>query len=215
MGSKWSQHFESFIKYFEKENSLPINIGLLTGSGCKKFPSKVDPTGSTNISRSQLLKWVANGEIPILIGTHALIQKSVKFKNLALAIIDEQHRFGTEQRRKLVHKDEKGNTVAPHLLSMTATPIPRTLALTIYGDLDLSLLDEMPMGRKKIITEIITPNKRESTYTEIRKELQAGRQLYVICPRIFEADPEKEMALNVKSAVEESKRLKKRSVSRI
>jgi ATP-dependent DNA helicase RecG len=204
-----TQHFESFIKYFEKENSLPINIGLLTGSGCKKFPSKVDPTGSTNISRSQLLKWVANGEIPILIGTHALIQKSVKFKNLALAIIDEQHRFGTEQRRKLVHKDEKGNTVAPHLLSMTATPIPRTLALTIYGDLDLSLLDEMPMGRKKIITEIITPNKRESTYTEIRKELQAGRQLYVICPRIFEADPEKEMALNVKSAVEESKRLKK------
>ncbi|MBP9711746.1 MAG: ATP-dependent DNA helicase RecG [Candidatus Pacebacteria bacterium] len=197
-----AQHFESFIKYFKH---LPINIGLITGSGCRKFPSKVNPGGWTDISRAQLLKWVANGEIPILIGTHALIQKTVKFKNLALVVIDEQHRFGTAQRRKLVRKDN----IAPHLLSMTATPIPRTLALTIYGDLDLSLLEEMPAGRKPIITEIITPNKRNETYEEIRKELEAGRQLYVICPRIFEADPEKEAALNVKSAVEEAKRLKK------
>ncbi len=197
-----TQHFESFIQYFRH---LPINVGLITGSGCRKFPSKVNPGGWTTISRAQLLKWVANGEIPILIGTHALIQKSVKFKNLALVVIDEQHRFGTMQRRKLVRKDG----VAPHLLSMTATPIPRTLALTIYGDLDLSLLDEMPAGRKQIITEIITPDKRDKTCEEIRKELQAGRQLYVICPRIFEPDPEKELALNVKSAVEEAKRLKK------
>ena len=153
-----TQHFESFIGYFKH---LPINIGLITGSGCRKFPSKVNPSGWTTISRAQLLKWTANGEIPILIGTHALIQKTVKFKNLALVVIDEQHRFGTAQRRKLVRKDAKGNTVAPHLLSMTATPIPRTLALTIYGDLDLSLLDEMPLGRKQIITEIITPNKLE------------------------------------------------------
>ncbi|MFZ3011479.1 MAG: ATP-dependent DNA helicase RecG [Minisyncoccia bacterium] len=197
-----TQHFESFIKYFEY---LPINIGLITGSGCRKFPSKTNPNSWTTISRSQLLKWVANGEIPILIGTHALIQKTVKFKNLALVVIDEQHRFGTAQRRKLVRKDN----VAPHLLSMTATPIPRTLALTIYGDLDLSLLDEMPVGRKQIITEIITPNKRKETYEEIRKELKNGRQLYVICPRIFEPDPEKELALNVKSAVAEATRLKK------
>ncbi len=197
-----TQHFESFIKYFQH---LPINIGLITGSGCRKFPSKVNPNSWTTISRAQLLKWVANGEIPILIGTHALIQKTVKFKNLALCVIDEQHRFGTAQRRKLVRKDG----VAPHLLSMTATPIPRTLALTIYGDLDLSLLDEMPVGRKQIITEIITPDKRDLTYEEIRKELKAGRQMYVICPRIFEPDPEKEMALNVKSATEEAKRLKK------
>jgi ATP-dependent DNA helicase RecG len=197
-----TQHFESFIKYFEY---LPINIGLITGSGCRKFPSKTNPNSWTTISRSQLLKWVANGEIPILIGTHALIQKTVKFKNLALVVIDEQHRFGTAQRRKLVRKDN----IAPHLLSMTATPIPRTLALTIYGDLDLSLLDEMPAGRKQIITEIITPNKREDTYEEIRRELKNGRQLYVICPRIFEPDPEKELALNVKSAVAEAKRLKK------
>ncbi len=197
-----TQHFESFISIFKH---LPINIGLITGSGCRKFPSKLNPDGWTTISRTQLLKWTINGEIPILIGTHSLIQKTVKFKNLALVVIDEQHRFGTEQRRKLVRKDG----IAPHLLSMTATPIPRTLALTIYGDLDLSLLDEMPAGRKQIITEIITPNKREETYEIIRRELKNERQLYVICPRIFEPDPEKEMALNVKSAVEEAKRLKK------
>ncbi|HPS21247.1 MAG TPA: ATP-dependent DNA helicase RecG [Candidatus Paceibacterota bacterium] len=197
-----SQHFESFIQYFKH---LPINIGLITGSGCKKFPSKVNPSGWTDISRTQLLKWSANGELPILIGTHALIQKTVKFKNLAFVVIDEQHRFGTNQRRKLVRKDG----VAPHLLSMTATPIPRTLALTIYGDLDLSLLDQMPTGRKQIITEIITPDKRENTYEKIKKELEAGRQLYVICPRIDEPDPEKEMAVQAKSAVAEAKRLKK------
>ncbi len=182
-----TQHFESFIQYFKH---LPINVGLITGSGCRKFPSKTDPADWTDISRAQLLKWVANGEIPILIGTHALIQKTVKFKNLALVVIDEQHRFGTSQRRKLVRKDG----VAPHLLSMTATPIPRTLALTIYGDLDLSLLDEMPAGRKQIITEIITPNKREETYEVIRKELENGRQMYVICPRIFEAEEEAKTA---------------------
>src|SRR3989339_364508 len=197
-----TQHFESFIEYFRH---LPINIGLITGSGCRKFPSKVNLGNWTTISRAQLLKWVANGEIPILIGTHALIQKTVKFKNLALVVIDEQHRFGTAQRRKLVRKDN----IAPHLLSMTATPIPRTLALTIYGDLDLSLLDKMPAGRKPIITEIITPDKREETYEKIHAELANGRQLYVICPRIFEPDPEKELALNVKSAVEEAKRLKR------
>ncbi len=181
-----AQHFESFIKYFRH---LPINIGLITGSGCRKFPSKLNPDGWTDISRAQLLKWVANGEVPILIGTHALIQKTVKFKNLALVVIDEQHRFGTTQRRKLVRKDN----IAPHLLSMTATPIPRTLALTIYGDLDLSLLEEMPAGRKEIITEIVPPNKREGTYEKIRQELRAGRQLYVICPRIFE-DEEVELS---------------------
>lgn len=203
-----TQHFESFMEYFKH---LQTNIGLITGSGCRKFPSKLNPSGWTAISRAQLLKWVANGEIPILIGTHALIQKTVKFKNLALVVIDEQHRFGTAQRRKIVRKDLPAGrqATAPHLLSMTATPIPRTLALTIYGDLDLSLLDEMPAGRKEIITEIITPNRRAETYEKIREELKNGRQLYVICPRIFEPDPEKELALNVKSAVEEAKRLKK------
>ncbi|MDQ3014322.1 MAG: ATP-dependent DNA helicase RecG [bacterium] len=196
------QHFESFIQYFYH---LGISIGLITSSGCKKFPSKVNPEGWTDISRTQLLKWIANGEIPILIGTHSLIQEAVKFKHLGYVIIDEQHRFGTNQRQKLARKNEK----MPHLLSMTATPIPRTLALTIYGDLDLTLLDQMPVGRKPIITDIIPPTKRAETYEKIRAEINAGRQSYVICPRINEPDPAKEMALNAKSVVEEAKRLKK------
>lgn len=196
------QQFESFVELFAH---LPINIGLITSSGCKKFPSKVDSSKATSISRAQLLKWVQNGEIPILIGTHALIQKSVKFENLAYVIIDEQHRFGTMQRQKLVRKDE----IAPHLLSMTATPIPRTLALTIYGDLDLTILDEMPKGRKPVITEIVLPKEREQTYENIRKSLKEGRQMYVICPRIDEPDEKKATALNVKSVTEEAARLKK------
>ncbi len=196
------QHFDSFISFFEH---MPINIGLITGSGCKKFPSKVSPREPTKISRAQLLKWVANGEIPILIGTHALIQKTVIFENLAYVIIDEQHRFGTVQRRSLVRKDN----ITPHFLSMTATPIPRTLALTIYGDLDLTLLNEMPKGRKPIITTIVKPSERPKTYKKVREELQKGRQMYVICPRIDEPDPKKALALNVKSVKEESARLKK------
>ena len=200
------QHFESFIKFF---SHLPINIALITGTGCRKFPSKVSSPANgggnwTDISRAQLLKWVTNGEISILIGTHALIQKSVKFKHLALAIIDEQHRFGATQRQKLVSKER----CVPHLLSMTATPIPRTLALTLYGDLDLSLLDEMPAGRKQIITSIISPEKRVDAYNHVREELKAGRQLYVICPRIEEPDPEKEFAIQAKSVKAEAKRLK-------
>ncbi|KKR28229.1 MAG: ATP-dependent DNA helicase RecG, partial [Candidatus Woesebacteria bacterium GW2011_GWA1_39_8] len=115
------QHFESFIEYFAK---YKIPVGLITGSGAKKFPSKSARDKWTKISKPQLLKWVANGEIPILIGTHALIQKTVKFKNLAFIVIDEQHRFGVKQRKQLRRKPD----IAPHLLSMTATPIPRTLA---------------------------------------------------------------------------------------
>lgn len=199
-----TQHFESFIKYFIGSG---MNIGLITGSGCRKFPSKVNPGGWTDISRTQFLKWVANGEIPIVIGTHALIQKSVKWKHLAYVIIDEQHRFGTAQRAKLVQKEAAGH-LAPHFLSMTATPIPRTLALTLYGDLDLTILDQMPAGRKPVITEIVPVGKREATYEKIRKELQAGRQLYVICPRIDEPDPEKEQAIIAKSVKEEARRLK-------
>lgn len=196
------QHFESFIEYFKH---LPIQIGLITGSGCMKFPSKSNPTKPTPISRAQLLKWVKNGEIPILIGTHALMYKSVEFKHLAHVIIDEQHRFGTNQRRALAKKDER----LPHLLSMTATPIPRTLALTVYGDLDISLLDEMPKGRKPIITKIYTPSQMEEVYTHVRSELAEGRQAYVICPRIDEPDPSKENALQLKSVKQEAERLKK------
>lgn len=196
------QHFESFIKFFER---FPIQVGLITGSGCFKFPSKINPRTYTNISRAQLLKWVANGEIPVLIGTHTLIQKSVRFKHLALVVIDEQHRFGTNQRRSLAKKDGR----LPHLLSMTATPIPRTLALTIYGDLDLTLLDEMPPGRKRVITQVVKPSERASAYERMRRELKEGRQAYVICPRIDEPDEGHAFALLAKSVKAEAARLKK------
>ena len=199
------QHFQSFIEYFSELRLTP-KIGLITSSGCQKFPSKVNPSEATKISKAQLLKWVAGGEIPILIGTHSLIQDSVKFKNLALVIIDEQHRFGTKQRASLaINKSEN----APHLLSMTATPIPRTLALTVYGDLDLSLLDELPAGRKSPITKIINPEERETAYSMVREELKKDRQAYIICPRIDEPDPEKEMTILAKSVKEEARRLKK------
>ena len=234
------QHYESFTKMFEK---LPINIGLLTGSGCKKFPSKSSTLTNkygTDISKNQLLKWIASGDISIVIGTHALIQKSVIFRDLAFVIIDEQHRFGTKQRQKLaqkhiisdeeIEKRKKKDTLRvhkktayidnkklssvpetiriPHLLSMTATPIPRTLALTIYGDLDISVVDQMPSGRKPIITEIINETKRKAMYAHALEQLQAGRQVYVICARIAEPDPDLMSKLILKSVQEEAKRLK-------
>lgn len=196
------QHFRSFIAFFAKHR---IPIALVTGKECYKFPSKVRGEEATRISRPQLAKWVAGGEIPVVIGTHALIQKSIVFKDLALAIIDEQHRFGKVARKKLARKDGK----EPHLLSMTATPIPRTLALTIYGDLDLSVLDELPKGRKPVVTVALASAEREKAYERIRSELAAGRQAYIICPRIDEPDPAKELALQAKSAKAEAARLAK------
>lgn len=203
------QHFESFIEYFSK---FKVQVGLITGSGAKKFPSKTNREKFTKISKSQLLKWVANGEIPILIGTHALIQKSVNFKNLALIIIDEQHRFGVKQRMQLRRKHD----IAPHLLSMTATPIPRTLALTLFGDLDLSLLDELPSGRQLPETKIVLPHERDEIYEKVREQLREGRQAFVICPRInpVEADAQGAsdhyLKLDMRSVKEETEKLQKK-----
>jgi ATP-dependent DNA helicase RecG len=200
-----TQHFESFIELFRYTG---ISIALITGSGCRKYPSKVasNTNGWTAISRAQLSKWIANGEIPIVIGTHALIQKSLNFKHLALAIIDEQHRFGLNQRKGLAKKDAH----FPHLLSMTATPIPRTLALTIYGDLDLSVLDQLPAGRKKVTTVLVTPDKREAVYESMRILLAEGRQAYVICPRINESDPDGIQKVQMKNVMTEAKRLQEK-----
>lgn len=217
------QLFESFMQYFVNSGA---KIGLLTSSEARKFPSKIahPPAGgeSTHLSKARLLKWVAEGEIDILIGTHSLIQDRVKFsikgkttyenKKLALTIIDEQHRFGTNQRAALVNKkNESDIAIFPHFLSMSATPIPRTLALTIYGDLDLTILDEMPPGRKKIITEIVSPHQREIAYEKIREEIKKGRQAYIICPRIdtSENDGESLLAQNMKTVKEEYERLSK------
>ncbi len=346
------QHFESFIEYFK---GTSVEIGLLTGSGCKKFPSKQN-NEPTDVSRAQLIKWLKEGVVSIVIGTHALIQKSVLFENLALIIIDEQHRFGVRQRKALARgrNAERGGTDAeeiqttpsskliyeeltykireaifavkqelgtghkeiiyqkalaielkkvgldflqeqqipvlydnkkvgvyqpdfiienkviielkalpflgaqekkqlwnylkgseyllgllvnfghseleierviydtardssasvprtsasvPHLLSMTATPIPRTLALTLFGDLELTVIDSVPKERKKIITEIVKSSKRQEMYEHVRKELQAGRQVYVICPRIDEQDEEEKQKRMLKSVKEEATRL--------
>jgi len=196
------QHFSTFVSYFKDH---PIPIGLITGSECRKFPSRVRYEESAKLSKPAFKKMVSNGEIPIVIGTHAIIEKSVAFKYLAYAIIDEQHRFGTVHRKKLVNKDN----VMPHLLSMTATPIPRTLALTIYGDLDITVLDQMPEGRKAVITEVLTKEKRERAYERVRTELAAGHQAYVICPRIDEPDPAKALAIQARSVKSESARLTK------
>jgi ATP-dependent DNA helicase RecG len=127
---------------------------------------------------------IASGEIGLLIGTHALIQEKVDMHNLGLIIIDEQHRFGVEQRKTLQAK--AGHM--PHVLSMTATPIPRTLALTLYGELDISVIPAKPAGRKPVITKIVSPNSRKQLYDKIEAELEAGRQMFVVCPLISDSD---------------------------
>jgi ATP-dependent DNA helicase RecG len=200
------QQFATFVSYFKAH---PIPIGLITGSECRVFPARVRYEESAKLSKAAFRKRVADGLIPIVVGTHALVEESLRFKHLALAVIDEQHRFGTAHRKRLAFK--AGGTLPAgtqaHLLSMTATPIPRTLALTIYGDLDLSRLDELPAGRRPVITEVISPKEREGAYARIRTELGKGRQAYVICPRIDEPDPKKQFALQAKSAKAEAERL--------
>ncbi|KKP32594.1 MAG: ATP-dependent DNA helicase RecG [Parcubacteria group bacterium GW2011_GWC2_32_10] len=133
-----------------------------------------------------------NGQIDILIGTHSLIQKGVEFKNLGFAIVDEQHRFGVDQRAKLFESSK----LTPHLLSMTATPIPRTLALTVYGDLDVSLISEMPKDRKKIKTVIVEPSERSKAYEFIEKEVKQGKGVFVICPKIENRNQKIENRIN-------------------
>jgi ATP-dependent DNA helicase RecG len=159
------QHFQTLKDFLKKSN---LNIALLTRTD--NFM-----TSRQKITRPQLKKEVSQGKIDIIIGTHALIQESLTFKNLALAIVDEQHRFGVAQRaalQKRIYQIEDGLPTIPHLLSMTATPIPRTLALTIYGDLDISLLKDMPKGRQKIITKIVAPADRQKTYNFIKNQVK-------------------------------------------
>jgi ATP-dependent DNA helicase RecG len=144
-----------------------------------------------------LAEGLSNGQVDLLVGTHAIIQENVEFKDLRLAIVDEQHRFGVGQRAAL---REKGNN--PHMLVMTATPIPRTLALTLYGDLDLSLIDEMPPGRQPIRTRWLGPQERERAYGFIRTHIERGRQAFIICPLVEESEK-----TEAKSAIEEHKRL--------
>ncbi len=197
------QHFDEVAKLLWR---FKIDVGLLTGKK-DKLRSKKLKGDTVEISREKLIEKTKNGELELLIGTHALIQETVKFKNLALVILDEQHRFGVKQRAKLCIKKETG---IPHLLSMTATPIPRTLALTIYGDLSLSVINEMPKERKKIITKLVSPKKRKESYHFIEKELKGGRQAFFICPRIEEGNKKENSPWsNLKSVEEEKERLAK------
>lgn len=186
------QQFASLKKLFKGFN---ITIGLLTRTEQKI--SSVD----AKISKKDFFNKIANGEIDIVIGTHALIQNSVIFDNLVFAIIDEQHRFGVEQRKALIEKSGNRNT-NPHFLSMTATPIPRTLHLALYGDLDLSIIRQMPKDRKKIITKVVEPIFRDEAYKFIFKQIEEGRQIFVVCPLIDESDK-----LGVRSVNEEYKKL--------
>lgn len=159
-----TQHYATVMGFLK---DMDIKVALLTGSTKKK-------------ERNKILPAIASGEIQIVIGTHALIEETVVFSSLGLAIIDEQHRFGVEQRSRLWTK----NAVVPHVLVMTATPIPRTLAMTLYGDLDVSVIDELPPGRKPIQTVHRYDNKKAQLYDFLRKEIEQGRQVYVVYPLI-------------------------------
>ncbi len=197
------QHFDEVAKLLWR---FKIDIGLLTGKK-DKLRSKKLKGDTLEVSKEKLIEKSKNGEVNLLVGTHSLIQEKVKFKSLALVILDEQHRFGVEQRAKLCLKKD---FAIPHLLSMTATPIPRTLALAVYGDLNLSIIKEMPKERKKIITKLISPKKREEAYNFIKKEINSGRQAFFICPKIEESNSIKKSAWSDLKSVElEKERLDK------
>ncbi len=162
------QHYNTITKYLQP---FGLNVKLLTGSTKKK-------------NRTILSEELENGTLNILIGTHAIIEDNVKFSNLGLAIIDEQHRFGVAQRKKIWDK----NVIPPHILVMTATPIPRTLQMTVYGDLDVSVIDELPPGRQNICTKHYTDALRLRVFGEIKNEIKKGRQIYIVYPLIKESE---------------------------
>ena len=188
------QHFAGVSKFLNPEGThflgdRPIRLALLTGSLSAR-------------QRRETREAIANGEVDVIIGTHALIQEDISYPKLGLAIVDEQHRFGVKQRGALRKRTFNGTT--PDLLVMSATPIPRSLALTLYGDLELSIIDEMPPGRQTIVTRAITPELRERAYTYIRRQIQTGRQAFIICPLVEESDK-----VNARAAVDEHAFLQK------
>ena len=179
------QHFETFSNTFLSR--ARVRLARLTG-------------GMTGSERSRLLSEIRTGEVDIVFGTHALIEPDVEFARLALVVVDEQHKFGVVQRAEL---RAKGAGASPHCLVMTATPIPRTLMLTVFGDLDVSVIDQMPPGRKRIVTKFVTPKKRADAFEFIRKEIAKGRQAYFVYPLIEESEAIKQ----VRSATRMAKRL--------
>lgn len=178
------QHYYTIKKLTDKWN---ISVELITGSTPKKL-------------KEDILKRLQEGKIDIIIGTHALIQENVEFKNLALVITDEQHRFGVRQRAELVNKGHN-----PHVLVMTATPIPRTLAIFLYGDMDISIIDELPPGRQGVDTRYIKTSSRDRVYSSLKREIDKGRQAYVVCPLVEESEN-----LEAESAIKTAELLKKK-----
>ena len=177
-----TQHAETLSRLLQP---FGVTVGLLTGS-------------VKGIARKTLYQQIADGSVDVVVGTHALIQEAVKFHKLGFVVIDEQHRFGVKQRQELLTKSEH----MPHLLAMTATPIPRSLALTVYGELDVSILNELPKGRKPIETKLWSPNSQAQLYEKVDAEIAKGRQGYVICSLIDE-NPDNE----IKSVEAEYKKL--------
>lgn len=178
-----SQHAKTLSELLEP---LGVSVGLLTGSVKGK-------------SREAIYRQISLGGVKVVVGTHALIQESIKFHRLGFVVIDEQHRFGVAQRQELLKKSER----MPHLLAMTATPIPRSLALTLYGELDISILNERPKGRLPIFTKTWSPNSRDQLYKKIDEQIKAGRQAYVIC-NLIDDNPLNDL----KSVQEEYKKLR-------
>jgi ATP-dependent DNA helicase RecG len=192
------QHFLTVKKLLEPlADAAPADAGRLFGEG---FGVELLTSAVTGKARERALEEAASGRATLLVGTHALIQEGVAFHRLGLAIVDEQHRFGVHQRIAL--KAKGFEDAEPDVLIMTATPIPRTLAMTLYGDLDVSVLDEMPPGRRPVATKVIGPGERSDAYALIREEVAAGRQAFVVCPLVAESE-----ALEVKAATTEYERI--------
>ncbi|PZC42536.1 MAG: ATP-dependent DNA helicase RecG [Chloroflexi bacterium] len=196
------QHFQTFGRIFGggEEGSIFHNYTVAPALGRPVRMALL--TGSTPARRKrEIVQAIRDGQLDMVVGTHALIEEAVSFEKLGLAVVDEQHRFGVLQRETLRNRREGGGS--PHLLVMTATPIPRTLALTIYGDLDVSRLDELPPGRQRPQTRFAGPDDRDDVYARVRSEIRAGHQVFFICPLVEESE-----AIEAKSAVQEFERLR-------
>jgi ATP-dependent DNA helicase RecG len=190
------QHYKYLQKY------LPyVSVGLLT----RNFAE----ANSNKFTKKELLALISSNKVQILVGTHAVLQKEVDFNKLGLAVIDEQHRFGVEQRSFMLNRENFAN-LTPHLLSMSATPIPRTLALSFYGSLKISTLNTLPQGKKQIITKVVTDSNRDSVYEDIRSHVAEGAQAFIVTPRVEETE-----ASSLKSVKAEFERLQKEVFSKI
>lgn len=186
-----SQHYRTIV-----DSLKPLNIAVAL------FTHSQIIINGDKVTRPKLFRELDKGSIPIVIGTHALLNEKLTFASLGLVVIDEQHRFGVEQRKRLRDQATKNHSTMPHLLSMTATPIPRSLALTVYGDLDVSILKNFPAGRPPVTTVRLKPSERERAYALIQSEITKRHQAFVICPIIEESD-----RLGVRAATEEFERL--------